>query len=67
MMCAVTRAHPFVLVVLLAALAPAGAEAATSAQRDRAVDWALTQTGHHEIGTSNRSARIDRWTRAMGL
>jgi cell wall-associated NlpC family hydrolase len=67
MMCAVTRVHAFVLVALLAALAPAGAQAATSGQRDRAVDWAVRQTGHHEIGTTNRSAKIDRWTRAMGL
>jgi len=27
----------------------------------------VTQVGHHERGTSNRSPRIDAWTRAMGL
>lgn len=27
----------------------------------------MAQTGHRENGTTNRSARIDRWTRGMGL
>ena len=55
------------LAALLSALVPSAAQAATSGQRDRAVDWGLRQTGHHEIGTTNRSAKIDRWTRGMGL
>ena len=60
------RALPALIVLSLAAL-PATAPAATGAQRDKAVRWALKQNGHQEIGTSNRSARIDRWTRNMGL
>ena len=64
-MCAV-RTLLFALIVLTAAL-PQAAHGATAKQRDRAVTWALKQTGHHELGTSNRSAKIDRWTRGMGL
>lgn len=31
------------------------------------VSWGLSQVGTHERGTSNRSPKIDRWTRAMHL
>lgn len=55
------------VAVLALALSAPGAGAATGAQRDQAVRWALDQNGHMEIGTTNRSARIDRWTRNMGL
>lgn len=59
-------------VAVLAAVAVPGPPAASAADdldaaRDTAVKWAMTQVGHREKGTSNRSARIDRWTRAMGL
>lgn len=37
------------------------------AARERAVDWAVSQAGHRERGTTNCSARIIRWERAMGL
>lgn len=55
-----------VAAVLAVPAAPAGA-AVSEAQRARAVEWAMTQVGHREKGHTNRSARIDRWTRAMGL
>ena len=56
---------PLALTAVL--ITPAAAPAATEAQRARAVSWAVSQTGHRENGTTNRSARIDRWERAMGL
>lgn len=58
------------LTTLALALA-CGAAAAPAASADRvgaaAVRWGLSQTGHHENGTSNCSSRIDRWARNMGL
>ena len=44
-----------------------GAGPSLDQARDQAVRWAMTQVGHRERGTTNRSARIDRWTRGMGL
>lgn len=57
------------VLTLLAAVvvAPSPATAATAKQRSKAVKWALKQNGHQEVGTTNRSTRIDKWTRAMGL
>lgn len=54
-------------IVVAGVLAPGASAAGLDDARDSAVTWAMTQVGHHERGTSNRSARIDRWTRAMGL
>ncbi len=48
------------------AIEPAGA-AGTSAAREAAVDWAVSQVGTTERGTSNCSPKIDRWERDMGL
>lgn len=56
--------HLATLAVLLLA---APASAATDAQRQSAVRWAVAQIGHHERGTTNCSPNIDRWSRAMGL
>ncbi|HYF25643.1 MAG TPA: hypothetical protein VD931_07905 [Baekduia sp.] len=58
---------PLAVVAAGAVPAPAASAADLPGARDRAVDWAVTQVGHHERGTSNRSPRIDAWTRAMGL
>jgi cell wall-associated NlpC family hydrolase len=57
------------LATALAALLP-GAEAPaapTTASRESAVTWAMSQVGTREIGTSNCSRKINRWERAMGL
>jgi cell wall-associated NlpC family hydrolase len=61
-------------MVLLAAgatLAPAtsaaGGAGATSATREAAVAWAMSQVGARERGTTNCSPKIDRWEREMGL
>jgi cell wall-associated NlpC family hydrolase len=62
----VLRAVAVAALLLTAGLAP-NAQAASDAQRDTAVEWAMQQTGHRENGTTNRSKRIDRWTRGMGL
>ena len=67
-MCDVISARTAIAAaLLLAVLTPPAAPGATAGQRDRAVRWALSQNGHQEIGTTNRSDRIDRWTRRMGL
>lgn len=50
-----------------AGVAPAPAHAATDAERRAAISWAVRQAGLHEIGTTNCSPQIDRWTRGMGL
>jgi cell wall-associated NlpC family hydrolase len=55
-----------VLASVIPAVSPAGA-AGASAAREAAVDWAVSQVGTHERGTSNCSPKIDRWVRAMGL
>jgi hypothetical protein len=56
------------LAATLAALLPsAHAAAATSATRESAVTWAISQVGTREIGTSNCSRKINGWERAMGL
>lgn len=57
-----------VATVVLCAVALVAAPAARGdAVGDAAVRWALTQVGTHEDGAGNCSARIDRWTRGMGL
>ncbi|WP_205695513.1 NlpC/P60 family protein [Conexibacter sp. SYSU D00693] len=48
------------------ALAPAAGDGLEGA-RAKAVSWAVSQAGHRERGTTNCSARITRWERAMGL
>lgn len=59
------------ILTALALAAVCGLALAPSASADRvgdrAVRWGLSQVGHHENGTSNCSARIDRWSRGMGL
>ena len=55
------------LAVLIVVAAAPVAHGASSAQRDSAVRWAIKQTGHSENGTTNRSRKIDRWMRGMGL
>ena len=45
----------------------AGGATGDAQMRDRAVRWAVSQNGLHEIGTSNCSPAIDRWQRDMGL
>lgn len=35
--------------------------------RERAVRWAVAHAGLHERGSTNRSPRIDRWERDMGI
>ena len=64
-------AMPFLTSLLLAAAllvaAAPGASAATTSQRDRAVRWAVSQNGHKEIASTNRSPRIDDWLRDMSL
>jgi hypothetical protein len=47
-------------------VAPASA-APSDRQLQRAVSWAVAQTGHREIGTTNRSRLIDAWERDMGV
>jgi hypothetical protein len=44
-----------------------GAAARAASVQDGAARWAVAQAGTHELGTSNCSARIDRWERDMGL
>jgi cell wall-associated NlpC family hydrolase len=64
------RALGFALAVAatLAALASSAHGAAgTSAARESAVGWAMSQVGTHEVGTSNCSQKINRWERDMGL
>ncbi len=58
-----------VLVAGLVAAAPVatGAPRSAAAMRAHAVAWAVSQAGVHEIGQTNCSAKIDRWTRDMGL
>ncbi|MDP2712678.1 MAG: NlpC/P60 family protein [Solirubrobacteraceae bacterium] len=53
----------------LAVLAPSagGATDASSSVRATALEWALSQVGTRERGTTNCSAKIDRWQRDMGL
>jgi hypothetical protein len=59
------------ILVTLALTVTCGAAAAPAASADRvsnaAIEWGLSQVGHHENGTSNCSSRIDRWARNMGL
>jgi len=55
------------LTVLLVLLAASPAFAATDAQRNAAVRWAVAQAGHHERGTTNCSPLIDGWIRGMGF
>lgn len=58
------------LPVLIAALAlpsTAAAESSADAKRAAAISWAVSQNGHRERGTSNRSAKIDQWERDMGI
>lgn len=52
---------------LAALLTSAHGARATSATRESAVMWAISQVGTREIGTSNCSSKINRWERAMGL
>ncbi len=57
-----------VAAALLAALIGAApAAAATDAQRQSAVRWAISQIGERERGTTNCSTTIDSWSRQMGL
>lgn len=58
-----------VLVTVLVAAAPVatGAPHSAAAMRAHAVAWAVKQAGVHEVGQTNCSAKIDRWTRDMGL
>lgn len=60
-----------VLLALAATLVPAastaGGAGGTSAKREAAVAWAISQVGTHERGTTNCSPKIDRWERDMGL
>ena len=53
--------------VTLVAAAPTSDGAVTSATREAALGWALTQVGTYERGTTNCSTKIDRWERDMGL
>jgi cell wall-associated NlpC family hydrolase len=67
--------HPRLFAVLLVlgcalVAAPAASPAATegtSATREAVVDWAVSQAGTQERGTTNCSPKIDRWERDMGL
>jgi cell wall-associated NlpC family hydrolase len=45
----------------------AGGAGATSAAREAAVTWAMSQVGTHDRGTTNCSPKINRWERDMGL
>jgi hypothetical protein len=60
-----------VLLALTAALVPAastaGAGGSMNARREAAVRWAISQVGTHERGTTDCSAKINRWERQMGL
>jgi hypothetical protein len=59
------------LLSLTALLLFGAGPAATTASADRvgatAIEWAVSQNGHREVGTSNCSSRITRWQRDMGL
>ena len=70
-MLAPMRRVALLVLLFVAALALPGATAggAVSAEtaRARAVAWAMEQVGHRERGTTNCSARINGWTRDMGL
>jgi cell wall-associated NlpC family hydrolase len=52
---------------LVVAAMTAGGASGTSAKREAAVRWAVSQVGTRERGTTNCSPKIDRWQRAMGL
>lgn len=56
-----------VLTLLVASAAPAVARTRADAVRADVVAWAVKQAGAREVGTTNCSPRIDRWTRGMGL
>ena len=45
----------------------APAKLSGEAMRSHAARWAESQAGYHERGQSNCGARINKWTRAMGL
>jgi hypothetical protein len=70
-MCAMPRRLILALVALAAGLvvaaASAGGAGVTSAKREAAARWAISQVGTRERGTTNCSPKIDRWQRAMGL
>ncbi|HVL31358.1 MAG TPA: hypothetical protein VM299_03930 [Solirubrobacteraceae bacterium] len=52
---------------LVVAASSAGGAGVTSAKREAAARWAISQVGTRERGTTNCSPKIDRWQRAMGL
>lgn len=58
---------PAALLLVLAVPGAAAGSAAADARRAAAVAWAVGQAGVSERGTSNRSAKIDRWERDMGI
>ncbi len=62
-------APALVAVAGTVALATSGGAPAAdlSADRAKAVDWAVSQVGHRERGTTNCSAKIIRWEKDMGL
>jgi hypothetical protein len=47
--------------------ASAGGASGSATVRERAVAWAVSQDGLHEVGTSNCGPQINRWERNMGL
>jgi cell wall-associated NlpC family hydrolase len=53
--------------ILVPAASTAGSTDSTSATREAAVTWAMSQVGTRERGTTNCSPKIDRWERDMGL
>jgi cell wall-associated NlpC family hydrolase len=56
------------IAVATAALVPSsGGAVVTSSARESAVSWAIGAVGTREVGTSNCSAKINAWERAMGL
>jgi len=60
--------RPLAITLLALLAAPAAASARDMrAVRERAVRWAIAHSGLHERGTTNRSPRIDRWERDMGI
>ena len=66
-----TRRIVLCLLVLVAGFgvadSVAGGASGSAAVRERAVAWAVSQDGLHEVGTSNCGPEIDRWQRDMGL
>jgi cell wall-associated NlpC family hydrolase len=57
-----------VVAGLMAVASVAGAAPRSpAAMRAHAVSWAVKQAGVREVGQSNCSAKIDRWTLNMGL